>query len=44
MPDVPARTTPATSSTGKTTFALAVTNRPQRATSVFSRASSESST
>ena len=29
--------------TGKTIFALRVTNRPQRAMSVFSRASSESS-
>ena len=41
--DVPASTKPAIRSTGKTIFALRVTKRPQRAMSVFSRASAVSS-
>ena len=41
--DVPARTMPATSRTGNMGRAFAVTNRPHRAISVFSRAASESS-
>ena len=41
--EVPARTMPATSRTGKMIRAFRVTNRPQRANSVLSRAASESS-